>query len=73
MQGCYNYLKTHKLQTESSYPWVGYQKGCAYNAASGVVSTTGYVDVTKNSASAHMSAIQNGPVSIAINAESSSF
>ena len=73
MQGCYKYLKSYKMMTGSSYPYVAYQKKCSYNSASGIVNAAGYVDVTKNDPNAHINAIARGPVSAAIQATSSIF
>lgn len=71
MTNSFNYLKKYKSMTRVSYPYTGSASTCKYNAASGVISTTGYVNVAKNDPSAHLDALQNGPVSIAIAASSS--
>ena len=73
MTGCFSYLQTHKHETESSYPYQGYQGQCKYNSALGVVNTRGYVNVNKNDPNAHINALQIGPVSIAMDASSAVF
>ena len=42
---------------ESDYPYVAYKSTCKLNSTLGVVKTKGYVAVTKNSPSAHMTAV----------------
>lgn len=73
MTNSFNYLKTAKIMTMSSYPYVGRQSSCRYSASQGVVGTTGFVSVTKNSPSALKQALQVQPVSIAVAAASSTF
>jgi C1A family cysteine protease len=73
MTNCYNYLKSYKLQADSTYPYIGYKSTCKYNSANGVVNTLGYVNVVKGDVNAHMNAVALGPVSVAVAASSSVF
>ena len=69
MDYAFTYLKTAKAQQESQYPYTGRQAACKYNAAQGVISTTGYVDVAASNPGALVNAAALGPVSIAIEAD----
>ncbi|CDW72368.1 UNKNOWN [Stylonychia lemnae] len=73
MTNSFNYLKTAKIMTMSSYPYVGNQQQCRYSSSKGVVGVTSFVSVTKNSPSALKQAIQVQPVSIAVAAAGSTF
>ena len=73
MTNTFNYLKTAKIQPLSTYPYAGRQSTCKYSAAKGVIGTTGYVNLAKNSNTALRSAIAKQPVSVAIAAGASSF
>jgi len=58
--------------TESSYPYEARDARCRSGVSSGI-SVTGYTDVSANSVSALASAVNKGPVSIAIQANQKSF
>jgi hypothetical protein len=73
MTNCFNYLRSAKIQSESSYPYVGYRNSCRYNSNSGITGVTGYVNVAKNSVSAHLSALAKQPLSVGVAASSSVF
>ena len=73
MSNAFTYLKTHKAMTRSSYPYTATAGACKYDTSDGVINITGYTSITKNDPDAHMAALQNGPVSIAIAASSSYF
>jgi len=78
-QGCsggwmnyvFNYAKAKKIATETVYPYTAKKGTC--KTVTGSYGVTGYVDVTKNSPSALMSALQKGPVAVALAAGSSVF
>lgn len=71
MTNCFNYLKTNKLQLESDYPYIGYKSSCKYNASKGKLNTLGHINIPKGDVNAHMNALVNGPVSVAMAATSS--
>lgn len=71
MTNCYNYLKSYKLQLDSTYPYIGYKSSCKYSSANGKVNTLGYVNIPKGDVNAHMNALVNGPLSVAMAASSS--
>jgi C1A family cysteine protease len=69
--------KNGGLCTEAAYPYTsGTTKKagtCSDSKCTKYSSPTGYVDVTKNSESALASALNNGPVSVAIEADQTAF
>ena len=71
MTNTFNYLKSSKSMTRSSYAYTAYAGTCKYNSASGVVNTVGYKTIAKGDPNAHIAALQNGPVSVAVAASSS--
>lgn len=73
MTNSFNYLKTALSENRADYPFTGNTQSCAYNAAHGVVSTTGYTDIATNDPDAHIAALENGPISVAVEADSSVF
>jgi KDEL-tailed cysteine endopeptidase len=73
MSNCYNYLRSYKLQQESSYPYIAYRSNCKYNSNAGVVAVRGYVNIAKNSVNAHLQALAQQPLSVAIAASSGVF
>lgn len=73
MEYAFRYLESASLDSESSYPYTG-KKGSCHNAqGSPVTKTTDYVEVKANSPSALMTALQKGPVSVAVDATSLGF
>lgn len=66
MTNGFNYLKTHKFMTLSSYPYTARGGSCKANG--GVVSTTGYVALPANNPTALLNACAQQPVSIAVDA-----
>lgn len=73
MTNCYNYLKSYKLQTYSSYPYIGYKSTCKYNSANGILNVASYVNIANGDVAGHMNALVNGPVAVAMAASSSVF
>lgn len=73
MTNVFNYLKSSKIQPLSTYPYAGRQQSCKYSAAKGILGTTGYTNVAKNSNTALKAAIAKQPVSVAIAATASVF
>lgn len=71
MSNCFNYLKSYKMQTLSSYPYIGYKSTCKYNSANGKFNVLSYVNILKGDVAAHMNALVNGPVAVAMAASSS--
>ena len=73
MSNSFTYYETNKAMTRASYPYTASAGSCKYDSADGVVLTTGYTPINADDSDAHMAALQNGPVSIAIAASSSYF
>lgn len=73
----YDYLKTHKIMKTSDYTYVSGRTGsrgtCAYVASKGVTMVPSYTYVTPQSESAMMAALDQQPISIAIEADKMSF
>lgn len=65
------YIKDNGICLESAYPYKGVAGKC--QKCTSVTKITSYVDVTPNSESALQQALQFGPVSVAIEADQSSF
>ena len=73
MDSAFNYAKQTPLTTEANYPYTAqYHTSCSY-AGNGIVSVLSYADVAVNSASALKNALATGPVSVAIEADTSVF
>lgn len=69
------YTETHPLQTEADYPYVASTGifACKYNKSKGKVAVKTYSAVTPGSSSALKAALNQGPVSVAIEADTSAF
>ena len=67
MNYAFSYLRTTKLESWSSYPFVGYNQNCMANPSQGVVGTSGYVSLPNYSPSSLKQAVAKTPVSVAIN------
>jgi C1A family cysteine protease len=80
-QGCnggdmglaFDYLKSNKLETESAYPYKAVDGSCKYSSAKGKVGDKGHVNVKQNTKAQLMAAIAEGPVSVAIEADTTVF
>jgi hypothetical protein len=71
MDLAFTYLQTNKIESEADYPYTGAANAtCAAVASKGLFSIKGFHDVTPNSSSALETAIAQGPVSVAIEADS---
>ena len=77
MDYAFSYTKTNPLVTEAAYPYTsgtGRSGTCSSSkAANGIVSASMYTDVQVGSSSSLQSALQNGPVSVAIEADRTPF
>jgi len=73
MDNAFKYAETTPLTTEANYPYTAmFHTTCAYTG-NGVVSVLSYADVAVNSSSALKNAIATGPVSVAIEADTTVF
>jgi C1A family cysteine protease len=73
MDYAFTYVESAKLETESDYPYTAQDGDCDYSASKGKVELKGFKDVTPNSPSQLQAAVALGPVSVAIEADTSVF
>jgi C1A family cysteine protease len=78
MDYAFEYTKTHPQVLESQYPYTsgtfGRTGSCSSSkSAGGVVSASTYTDVQVGSSTSLQSALQNGPVSVAVEADKTPF
>merc|ERR1712084_294 len=76
MDRAFSYSESHPLQTESDYPYQAKKGACQKSSCSTGIpqgGVTGYKDVDSDSKEALMEAVQQQPVSIAIEADKSVF
>merc|ERR1719454_2035176 len=62
----FSYAEAHKMETESAYPYTGRDGSC--HAEGGVAEVKGFTDVATKDPEALASALQQGPVAIAVDA-----
>lgn len=70
MTNAFEYLKTAKSMTRSSYPYTQSLGTCKYKSTYGVVNTIGYKNIAAGDPNAHIAALQLGPISAAVAATS---
>ena len=73
MELAFAYLESHYTERENDYPYTARDGSCKYNGSKGVTKDKNYQRVTVNSPSALVSALNDGPVSVAIEADTSVF
>lgn len=73
MTNSFNYLKSYKAMTRTSYPYTAVRSTCKYNSASGVVNTIGYKTISSGDVNGHITALQSAPISAAVAASSAVF
>ena len=66
MDYAFTYAESTKMETESDYPYTGRDGSCS--AKGGVANVSDFTDVTVNDPTALATALQNGPVSVAVDA-----
>lgn len=67
------YTKSNPLETEAEYPYTAEDGSCAYKKSEGVSSNTGATQVKANSSASLKAALAQGPVSVAIEADTETF
>jgi len=76
MDRAFDFVKTHPLMTEAEYPYTAksskYTK-CKYDKSKGVGHVVSYHDVPENEVAQMKKTLENGPVSVAIEADKSVF
>ena len=75
MDYAFTYAETNPLETEADYPYVAKTSlfACKYDKTKGVVKVASYADVTPKSSDQLKAALNNGPVSVAIEADKAVF
>jgi len=73
MELAYMYAETHPLETETDYPYVAKTGTCAYDKSKGAVSVSSFKQVGQFSSANLLAAINEGPVSVAIEADKDVF
>lgn len=73
MDHAFKYAETNMMELESAYKYTARDGTCKYSASKGVMNTVSYKDVTPRSPSQLMSALNQGVVSIAIEADKTIF
>lgn len=72
MDRAFSYTKTHPLETEADYPYTAKSHGifgCQFDKTKGKVAATSYTDVKHNDAAQLKAALNQQPVSVAIEAD----
>lgn len=72
MTRAFNYLKTNKLMTWDSYPFIGATGSCKYNGQ-GVTTVSGYAQPVAGDPNAMMAAVAQQPVAVGINSRNADF
>ena len=73
MDGAFSYYESHLAMTEDDYPYAAsFHTSCSYDASMGVTGITSYYDVVEDPAQL-MAALNVGPVSVAIEADTAVF
>jgi len=75
MDGAFRYAENNMMETEESYPYQGWtlDNACLADSSLGVVSVSGFTDVTPMDSDALLAAIAQQPVSVAIEADQKAF
>lgn len=69
----FEYAESNPIELETNYRYTGRDGRCSYSKSKGEVSVRSYKNVSRNSSSALLSAIQQQPVSVVIAASSRAF
>lgn len=72
MDNAFKYAEENAMDTRDVYPYEAYEDDCKVSGK-GTVKTVGFKDVKENSASQLKAALEEGPVSVAIQADSEVF
>jgi len=74
MTNAFNYARSNAIATEADYPYNARDNACRAGQVTGVVSTTGYVEIPYARPAALQAAIRDvGPVTVAVQAGTRSF
>jgi len=76
MDYAFEYVAQNPLESEDDYPYVsghGKKEACKYERSKGVGKVSGHKDVQRDSVDQLKAAIEQGPVSVAVEADKSVF
>jgi len=73
MDSAFNYIKDNGLELESAYGYTAKQGTCQASSGTAVADVISYTDVAPKNKTQFMAALNNGPVSVAIEADQSAF
>jgi len=74
MDLAFEYAETTPIMSEADYPYKGWLgRSCKYDADKAIVTVKSFIDVTPENPDALKSAIEKGPVSVAIQANKAVF
>jgi C1A family cysteine protease len=73
MQGAFSYSNGNPLQPENTYGYVAQRQGCRYNRGQGVVAAQYVHNVPQQDVNQLRAAVNQGPVSVAIQANEPAF
>merc|ERR1719454_2745082 len=73
MDTAFEYIEKNPLMLEDDYPYTGRDGTCKYDASKGVGEVQKYSDVRSGDADQLRAALNNGPVSVAIEADQQVF
>jgi len=73
MDYAFQYAESNKMEEESAYPYTAMDGSCAFDVNKGEVLVAGFEDVASQDESQLLAAVNLGPVSVAIEADTSVF
>ena len=68
MTNVFDYLEDYKVEGRSTYPYTDTNGKCKHNSKKGLYSIEDYYQIKSNDPTAHIAALQRGPVSVAMDA-----
>jgi len=73
MESAFEYVEVYPLETTANYPYKAANGTCTYSKTLGTGKISGYKRVQANSITAMKTALQTGPVSVAVDASQTAF
>jgi C1A family cysteine protease len=70
MEAAFTYAEATPLETEEDYPYTAADGKCSFDASKGKVELKSFVSVTQNNTAQLQAAVAQGPVAVAIEADS---
>jgi hypothetical protein len=66
MEFCFNYYKSFKANSWTSYPYTGTVSSCKYSSSTGIANAIGYAYPKINDPASIISALQKQPLTAAV-------